>query len=178
MRSQRALAAAAVAAVALAAAGCGDDSSSSAGEPPPSAAGTSTSKVTLPTPTPTSTSSSKKPKVAKAHGPAPTKLVIKDLKTGTGPAAKNGDLITVQYVGVDYKTGKQFDASWDRGQPFQFQLGGDVIAGWNQGLVGMKAGGRRQLTIPPDLAYGPGGAPPDIGPNATLIFVVDLLKIG
>ena len=88
---------------------------------------------------------------------------------GNGPAAKAGDQLTVQYVGVNYADGKQFDASWDRGEPFQFQLGaGMVIPGWDQGLVGMKAGGRRELIIPPDLAYGAQGAPPDIPPNATL----------
>jgi peptidylprolyl isomerase len=113
-----------------------------------------------------------------ASGAAPAKLVVKDLIKGKGAVAVAGSQVTVQYVGVDYKTGKQFDASWDRGQPFPFQLGaGGVIPGWDQGVVGMRVGGRRQLTIPPKLAYGPQGQPPDIGPNATLVFVIDLLAV-
>ena len=85
----------------------------------------------------------------------------------------------MQYVGVDYETGKEFDASWDRGQPFPFQLGaGNVIEGWDEGVAGMKVGGRRELIIPPDLAYGKQGSPPAIGPDATLIFVIDLIDVG
>jgi len=119
-----------------------------------------------------------KPNVQVPSGPPPTKLVIKDLKTGDGTEAQAGDQVSVQYVGVDYKTGKQFDASWDRGQPFPFQLGsGQVIPGWDQGVVGMKAGGRRELIVPPDLAYGAQGQPPKIAPNATLVFVIDLLSV-
>jgi peptidylprolyl isomerase len=122
---------------------------------------------------------SKKPKVTVPEGEPPAGLEIKDLKVGEGQTAKSGDNVTVHYVGVAYSTGKQFDASWDRGEPFPFTLGaGQVIPGWDQGVAGMKVGGRRELTIPPDLAYGETGAPPDIGPNETLIFVVDLLKIG
>ena len=88
--------------------------------------------------------------------------------------------MTMQYVGVSWSTGQQFDASWDSGQPFSFDnLGqGQVIAGWNEGLIGMRQGGRRLLVIPADKGYGPQGQPPDIGPNETLIFVVDLTKIG
>ena len=122
---------------------------------------------------------SKKPKITVPKGEPPAGLQIKDLKVGDGATAKSGDTVTVQYVGVAYSTGKEFDASWDRGEPFPFQLGaGQVIPGWDQGVAGMKVGGRRELTIPPDLAYGETGAPPDIGPNETLIFVVDLEKIG
>jgi len=85
--------------------------------------------------------------------------------------------VTVQYVGVDYKTGKQFDASWDRGEPFPFTLGNsEVIPGWEQGVEGMKVGGRRELIIPPQLAYGSTGSPPLIAPNETLVFVIDLLE--
>jgi peptidylprolyl isomerase len=119
-----------------------------------------------------------KPKVKVPEGPPPKELQVKDLKVGTGREAKAGDRLNMHYVGVAYSTKKQFDASWDRGQPLPFQLGvGRVIKGWDQGVVGMKVGGRRQLIIPPDLAYGPGGFPPDIGPNETLIFVVDLVAV-
>ena len=110
---------------------------------------------------------------------APTALEKTDLIVGTGTEAVAGKNIGVQYVGVSQKTKKQFDASWDRGQPFSFVLGeGDVIKGWDQGVPGMKVGGRRQLVIPPGLAYGANGAPPAIGPNETLVFVVDLLSVG
>jgi peptidylprolyl isomerase len=120
-----------------------------------------------------------KPTVTVPKGAPPKKLEIKDLEEGTGDEAKAGDEVTVQYVGVNYKNGKEFDASWDRGEPFAFQLGaGMVIPGWDQGVEGMKVGGRRELIIPPELAYGPEGSPPAIGPNETLIFVIDLLEVG
>jgi FKBP-type peptidyl-prolyl cis-trans isomerase len=121
-----------------------------------------------------------KPKIPKQSGAPPKTLKVEDLITGTGPAAKSGDKISVRYVGVLYDTGKEFDSSWKRGKaPFQLTLGqGQVIQGWDQGLVGMKVGGRRRLTIPPDLAYGPQGQPPTIPANATLVFDVDLTKIG
>ncbi len=97
---------------------------------------------------------------------------------GTGPAAKAGDRVTVQYVGVAYSTGKVFDASWSRNQPFQFALGqGQVIPGWDQGVVGMQVGGRRELIIPPNLAYGASSPGAGIAANDTLIFIVDLVKI-
>jgi peptidylprolyl isomerase len=164
-----------LAVLALAAAGCGDDDDGRT-EAATTPATASTPAATTPAPT---TETATKPKVTVPSGPPPKKLEIKDLKEGTGPAAKAGDQLTVQYVGVNYANGKQFDASWDRGQPFQFQLGaGGVIPGWDEGLVGTKAGGRRELIIPPDLAYGAQGAPPDIPPNATLIFVIDLEQIG
>jgi peptidylprolyl isomerase len=123
---------------------------------------------------------SEKPVVPKPDGTPPADLVTKDIVKGKGPAAKPGDQISVQYVGVSWSTGQQFDASWDRGrEPFAFALGsGSVIPGWDEGLVGMKAGGRRVVVIPPNMGYGEMGAPPDIGPNETLIFVVDLEKIG
>ena len=111
--------------------------------------------------------------------PPPTQLVKKDLKTGTGAEAAQGDKVSVQYVGVLYDNGTQFDSSFDRGQPFSFQLGGgQVIPGWDQGVAGMKVGGRRELIIPPDLAYGAQGQPPTIPPNATLVFVIDLVSVG
>ena len=120
-----------------------------------------------------------KPKVAVPVGKVPTTLQKTDLIVGNGAEAAAGKKVSVQYVGVSYSTKQQFDASWDRGQPFSFVLGeGDVIKGWDQGVPGMKVGGRRQLVIPPDLAYGANGAPPAIGPNETLVFVVDLLGVG
>jgi peptidylprolyl isomerase len=116
-----------------------------------------------------------KPKVEKPSGAPPKQLVTNDLEEGSGPEAKAGDAVTVQYVGVNYKTGKEFDSSWSRSEPFTFTLGaGEVIPGWDQGIEGMKVGGRRELIIPPELGYGPAGAPPAIPPNETLIFVVDL----
>jgi FKBP-type peptidyl-prolyl cis-trans isomerase len=122
----------------------------------------------------------KKPKIPKASGAPPKQLKVEDLIEGKGAAAKNGDKLSVQYVGVLYSNGKEFDSSWDRGKkPLDVTLGaGQVIAGWEQGLLGMKVGGRRKLTIPPDQAYGAQGQPPTIPGNATLIFEIDLKKIG
>lgn len=120
-----------------------------------------------------------KPTVVVPSGTPPTQLQNADLITGTGAVAKAGDTVTVQYVGYAYSTGKQFDASWDRGQPFQFNLGeGQVITGWDDGVQGMRVGGRRELIIPPNLAYGtsaPQGS--GIGQDDTLIFIVDLLQV-
>ncbi|HEV7806881.1 MAG TPA: FKBP-type peptidyl-prolyl cis-trans isomerase [Solirubrobacteraceae bacterium] len=124
-----------------------------------------------------STDLKKKPEIGKPSGEPPTKLYQRDIVTGKGKAAKTGDSVSVQYVGVSYSTGEQFDASWDRGDPFPFQLGQKmVITGWDEGVVGMKVGGRRMLVIPPDLAYGAQGQG-SIGPNETLVFVIDLEKI-
>jgi FKBP-type peptidyl-prolyl cis-trans isomerase len=121
-----------------------------------------------------------KPKIPKASGAAPTSLKVEDLIEGNGAAAKAGDKLSVRYVGNLYDNNKEFDSSWKRGKaPFQFTLGqGQVIPGWDQGLLGMKVGGRRRLTIPADLAYGAQGQPPTIPPNAPLVFDVDLTKIG
>lgn len=119
-----------------------------------------------------------KPKVTVPNGPAPTTLQRTDLTVGTGAFAEPGKTVTVQYVGVHFDTGEQFDASWDSGHPFTFKLGNeDVIAGWDEGVVGMRVGGRRQLVIPPDLAYGEQGSVPAIGPNETLVFVIDLVSV-
>src|SRR3954465_10780076 len=108
-----------------------------------------------------------KPVVPAQKGPPPKKLVVKDIVVGKGKAAKKGDKLSMQYVGVLYKGGEQFDASWDNGSPFDFTLGqGNVIKGWDQGLVGIKAGGRRELIIPAKLAYGAQGQQPAIPPNA------------
>jgi peptidylprolyl isomerase len=121
---------------------------------------------------------SKRPHIPKPTGSPPRNLAKEDIVKGKGAPAKAGDVLTVQYVGVTFSTGEEFDASWDRGQPFQFPLGqGQVIKGWDQGMVGMRKGGRRMLTIPPGLAYGRSGSPPFIGPNETLVFVVDLVAI-
>ena len=119
-----------------------------------------------------------KPFVEFPDGPPPAELVITDLIEGSGPAAEAGQTVSVHYVGVTHSTGEEFDSSYDRGQPLAFGLGrSQVIAGWDQGIQGMKVGGRRQLVIPPHLAYGPRGAGGVIGPNETLIFVCDLVAV-
>jgi len=124
------------------------------------------------------TDTTTKPVVEVPEGEPPAELTIEDIVVGEGPAAEPGDQLVVQYVGVDYASGEQFDASWDTGQPFPFELaGGSVIEGWDEGVEGMQVGGRRQLVIPPDLAYGDTGSPPAIGPGATLVFVIDLVEI-
>jgi peptidylprolyl isomerase len=108
----------------------------------------------------------------------PGQLEVEDITVGEGDEAVAGREVEVHYVGVSYASGKQFDASWDRGDTFRFGLGrGQVIQGWDQGVAGMKVGGRRRLTIPPDLAYGSRGAGGAIGPNETLVFVVDLVGV-
>jgi peptidylprolyl isomerase len=154
----------------LVVAGCGSDDSSTTSD--------STAASTEEAEAPQETESSKKktkPKVTVPNGAPPKQLETKDLEEGTGATAKAGDVVSVQYVGVNYKNGKEFDASWSRGEPFTFTLGaGEVIPGWDQGVEGMKVGGRRELIIPPDLGYGSTGAPPAIPPNETLVFVVDL----
>jgi peptidylprolyl isomerase len=105
-------------------------------------------------------------------------LELEDLTVGDGEEAVSGRTVEVHYVGVSWKTGEQFDASWDRGSTFKFRLGkGQVIAGWDQGVAGMKVGGRRRITIPPMLAYGKRGAAGVIGPDETLVFVVDLVDV-
>lgn len=124
------------------------------------------------------TDTSKKPEVTVPTGVSPSKFAYKDIVEGTGPAAKPGDKVTVQYVGVGFDTEKEFDSSWSRNEPFPFTLGGgEVIKGWDRGIEGMKVGGRRELVIPGALAYGAAGNPPKIGPNETLIFVIDLLEV-
>jgi FKBP-type peptidyl-prolyl cis-trans isomerase len=111
-------------------------------------------------------------------GPAPKSLVIKDLVKGTGKAVAPGQQITVNYVGVLYSNGKEFDSSWKRNQPFSTALTpGSVIPGWVKGLTGARVGSRRELIIPPNLAYGKAGQPPTIPPNSTLIFVIDVLGV-
>lgn len=108
----------------------------------------------------------------------PDTIEVEDIKVGDGEEATAGNTVSVHYVGVSFSTGEQFDASWDRGQAFEFNLGGgQVIKGWDEGVQGMKVGGRRKLTLPPQFAYGDRGAPPVIQPGETLIFVVDLLNV-
>jgi len=120
-----------------------------------------------------------KPEIDFYEGPPPTDLVITDLVVGDGAEAVAGQNVSVHYVGVAHSTGEEFDASYNRGSAFQFPLGGGrVIAGWDQGVQGMKVGGRRQLVIPPHLGYGDRGAGGAIKPGETLIFVVDLLAVG
>ncbi|MGH2717543.1 MAG: FKBP-type peptidyl-prolyl cis-trans isomerase [Actinomycetota bacterium] len=119
-----------------------------------------------------------KPTVTVPAGPPPAELRMTDLVEGSGTEATPGRTVSVQYVGVSYSNGKQFDASWDRGQAFSFPLGGGrVIKGWDQGVAGMKVGGRRELVIPPHLGYGDRGAGGSIKPGETLIFVVDLIGV-
>src|SRR3954447_11332194 len=177
--------------LALAAAGCGSsddkskDTTSTASEPVSSQpadttsteSGSSGGTATI-KPSPTK-SLAKKPAIPRQSGDPPTQIVSQDIVKGTGATAQTGDTVTVRYVGVRFRDNQQFDASWDRKpNSFPFPLGaGQVIQGWDKGIVGMKVGGRRQLTIPPDLAYGAQGFPPDILPNETLIFVVDLKKV-
>lgn len=118
-----------------------------------------------------------KPTITIPNTPAPTALQIEDRIVGDGAEATPGTMVNVHYVGVSWSTGKEFDASWERRKTFSFKLGGgQVIKGWDQGVAGMKVGGRRQLVIPPDLGYGARGAGP-IKPNETLVFVVDLLGV-
>jgi peptidylprolyl isomerase len=119
-----------------------------------------------------------KPYVTPVEGAPPADLVIEDITVGDGAEAQPGQEVSVHYVGVAHSSGKEFDASYNRGEPFDFPLGGgQVIAGWDRGVTGMRVGGRRKLTIPPALGYGARGAGGVIKPNETLIFVVDLLDV-
>ena len=121
---------------------------------------------------------STKPAIPKPTGSPPRKLVKEDIVKGKGPGAKKGDTVVVNYVGLNFSNGREFDASWDSGATFPVQLGtGSVIAGWEKGLIGIKEGGRRKLVIPPELGYGAQGYPPDIPPNETLVFVIDAVSI-
>ncbi len=124
-------------------------------------------------------STPEKPQVEVPAGQEPSyQLELEDIRVGEGEPAAAGHVVEVHYVGVSWSSGRQFDASWDRGDTFKFKLGrGEVIAGWDQGVAGMRVGGRRRITIPPMLAYGKRGAGGVIGPNETLVFVVDLLSV-
>jgi peptidylprolyl isomerase len=154
--------------LALAVVGCGgdDDESTTSGS---SASGSAQSG--------SEAAKRTKPKVAVPAGAPPNELIEEDLIEGSGSAAKAGDEVTVNYIGVGFDSGEEFDASWNRNEPFSFTLGNsEVIPGWDQGVEGMKVGGRRQLVVPASLAYGKTGFPPAIGPNETLVFVIDLLE--
>ena len=119
-----------------------------------------------------------KPEIDFPEHDVPTELLVEDIIEGTGPEATAGNTVSAHYVGVAFSTGEEFDASWNRGAPLDFTAGvGQVIQGWDQGILGMKVGGRRRLEIPAHLAYGASGAGSAIGPNEALIFVVDLLAV-
>lgn len=173
-------------ALAVPIAGCGSSSSSStigvnnqnSSDSKLATSGSSETASTPATPkTPTTGPLSKEPKITPPTGAAPSTLVVKDLIKGTGAEAKAGSSVSVNYVGVLFHGGKEFDASWKRSEPFPFKLGaGQVIPGWDQGVAGMRVGGRRELIIPAALAYGPRGSGSAIPPNAPLVFVVDLLS--
>ncbi len=184
---------AALAAGALGLAACSSSPSASSSSTTSTTAGSATTATTaaptgtsapgqiapVPNPSPVGTFGTK-PVVSPPTGTPPSQLESTDLITGTGTAVAASDTVTVQYVGVAWSNGKQFDASWNdgSGQPVSFPLSG-VIAGWTQGMVGMKVGGRRELVIPPNLGYGanpPAGS--GIAVNDTLIFIIDLVKIG
>jgi peptidylprolyl isomerase len=158
---------AAVAALASAGAGCGGDGEEQTATAPDE-----------PQSTAISTDLTTKPEIPRPTGDPPADLVTEDVVVGDGRTARRGDRVTVHYVGVNFSTGEQFDASWDSGQPLTFPLGrGQVIPGWDRGVAGMRVGGRRKLVIPPQLAYGAQGYPPAIPPNETLVFVVDLRRV-
>jgi FKBP-type peptidyl-prolyl cis-trans isomerase len=153
---------------------CGDDDEGSAGGDNEQAA---TQTETTPSEDALKDTSTK-PEIPKPTGIPPRKLVKQDIVKGKGPGAKPGDTVTVNYVGMNFSNGSEFDSSWDSGQAFPVQLGaGTVIEGWDKGLVGIRKGGRRMLTIPPEMGYGAEGFPPDIPPNETLVFVVDAVSI-
>ena len=168
-------------AVALAGAGCGDDDKEQEASATPTATQTAAEPAALTADTLPEISDdlTSEPEVPQIDAEPPTELVVKDIVKGKGKKAKPGDLLSVQYTGYALSNGQKFDASWDRGEPLKFPVGaGQVIPGWDQGIPGMRVGGRRVLAIPGDLAYGPNGSPPVIGPDETLIFVVDLKKVG
>jgi peptidylprolyl isomerase len=175
--TRRASAALALAAV-LAVAGCGSNSSTAEPQAPP------TSAATTPPPDPgpvkvtvqNAQDLNKRPFITVNRGALPTQLQTTDLIVGTGRTAVPTDTVTVQYVGAIARNGQEFDASWDKGQPATFPLD-QVIPGFRDGIAGMKVGGRRQIIMPPDQAYGSQGSGSAIGPDETLIFVVDLISI-
>jgi len=192
-KSRLPLAGAAAAALALVLAACGGSStpaSSSSGSSGASGGSTSSTSTTAaspgtapaasgapgPPPVANATDIHKEPLPAAGAAPPPSTLVTVDLVPGTGAAPTASSTVQVQYVGANYADGKVFDASWTRGQPASFPLNG-VIPGFSQAILGMKVGGRREVVIPPNLGYGASGQPPAVGPNETLVFVIDLLAV-
>jgi peptidylprolyl isomerase len=161
---------------ALAAAGCGEEDKTASFTVE---GADTTTPTTAPEAKPSNLKdTSTKPVLTKPTGSPPDKLVKEDIVKGKGRPARKGDKVTMHYTGVTFSTGTEFDSSWDRGEPFSLELGaGEVIEGWDKGIAGMRKGGRRKLTIPPELAYGVQGSPPDIGPNEPLVFVVDLVGL-
>jgi peptidylprolyl isomerase len=172
------------AALATAVAGCGGSSDSSTSSSASTEAGGSSTKSgesseesSEGVPKASPGKKKTKPTVTVPKGISPKNFATKEIEEGTGPEAKAGDKVTVQYVGVGYDSEEEFDSSWGK-EPFSFTLGaGLVIKGWEKGVEGMKVGGRRELLIPGNLGYGAAGSPPSIGPNETLIFVIDLLSV-
>jgi peptidylprolyl isomerase len=196
MLNARVLLTALLACLALVAVACGGDDDGDAGETPAAETQAEPAPETEPAETEPAEESAEpsaevrsvkgipkdlkeRPKVRKPSGEPPSELVTVDVVEGDGKTAKEGDLVSMQYVGANWSNGEEFDASWNRGEAFEFQLGGgQVIPGWDEGIVGMKEGGRRKLVIPPDKGYGPNGTPDgSIPPNETLVFIVDLEKV-
>jgi peptidylprolyl isomerase len=171
----------------LAACGGGGGGGGTASSPPSSRATTTTSATpatsgahpaaagTLPAVS-NATDLQKEPRPAPGRAPAPATLEISDLVVGHGSQPTASSTVEVQYVGADYTTGKIFDSSWQRGQPASFSVNG-VIPGFGQAILGMRAGGRREVVIPPALGYGATGSPPAVAPNETLVFIIDLLAV-
>jgi peptidylprolyl isomerase len=149
-------------------AGCGSGEDSSSSQP-----STAASKPVTADP---AVAQRDRPKVEVPDGPPPKQLEVEDLTEGTGVAAKDGDLVEINFIGVTYKGGKEFENSWDRKDPLFFRIGAEeVIRGWEQGLEGMKVGGRRELTIPPQLSF-KGVRPEGVDPDETVVYVIDLIK--
>lgn len=173
--AKRTLTAGSALVAALALAACGSSGASGIQQAPSGGA----TEASVPTKPKVPAAISTKPTVTPPSNCNVTGLVKKDLITGTGQTAQAGQTVTVNYVGVLCKNGKEFDSSWQRNQPFSTALTtGSVIPGWVQGIPGMKVGGRRELIIPPNLAYGKSGSGSTIPPNSTLVFVVDLISVG
>jgi peptidylprolyl isomerase len=162
-------------------AACGGDDDSAEAPPETATSQPDTGTATEPSPAEIQEQlkdTTKKPVMPKPTGSPPRRLVVEDIVKGKGRAAKQGDTVIVNYVGQNFSNGEEFDASWDTGQPFPVTIGRtQVIEGWTRGLVGIRKGGRRKLTIPPELGYGPNGFPPSIPPNETLVFIVDAVDV-
>ncbi len=161
----------------LALGACGGDDNSEGSPPATATSQPDTGTATEPSPAEAERAlkdTSQKPVIPQPTGTPPRKLVVEDIVKGKGPPAKRGTVVVVNYVGENFSNGEEFDASWDRGQTFTLKLGrSKVIEGWTRGLMGIRKGGRRMLTIPPELGYGAQGYPPAIPPNETLVFVID-----